>query len=184
VGWYGAGGAALRAGGALEPVLSPPGKLGAPVLTNLSPPYVPGMGGGVAGHSAEAAGAAAAAVGGGAPPALALRLRPVGGGAKVGAGASVIPSTKSFRLMLLIMEPHRLPVAAVLLVEPVLPSRLWVAPGGPAGPLGPRDLSIELEQTTIALAKLLAAHNQVAGNPYLPHRGDRGIRPGRARSSG
>jgi hypothetical protein len=120
VGWYGA---AVRGGGAGAPeALSPPGKLGIPPPAGLSPPLkVPGIGGGVAGHNADAAGAAA--VGGG-PPALAPRFSPVGGGASVGAGASVIPSTKSFRLMLLIMDPHRLPVLPVLLVEPVLPSRL------------------------------------------------------------
>jgi hypothetical protein len=43
--------------------------------------------------------------------------------------------------MLLIMEPHRLPVVAVLLEEPVLLSRLCVAPGAPAVALGPLAFS-------------------------------------------
>lgn len=51
-------------------------------------------------------------------------------------------STRSFRLMLLIMDPHRLVVVPPVLVPlPVLPSRLCDAPATAGAPLFPRVLS-------------------------------------------
>ena len=81
----------------------------------LWPVEVPGIGGGAEGHREEAAGgvgwpAGAADVGG--APALPLRTGPVGGGPT--AGVSTIVSTRSFRLILLIIEPQMLlPVEAL-----------------------------------------------------------------------
>lgn len=79
------------------------------------PVEVPGIGGGAEGHREEAAGGAdwpagTADVGG--APALPLRTGPVGGGPT--AGVSTIVSTRSFRLILLIIEPQMLlPVEAL-----------------------------------------------------------------------
>ena len=80
------------------------------------PVEVPGIGGGAEGHREEAAGGAdwpagAADVGG--APALPLRTGPVGGGPT--AGVSTMVSTRSFRLILLIIEPQilLLPVEAL-----------------------------------------------------------------------
>ena len=63
------------------------------------------------------------------------------GGAEAEAvlGASVMLSTRSLRLMLLIMDPHRLELPVVE-APPLLLSRLWVAPAAAAAPFA-RPLS-------------------------------------------
>lgn len=105
---------------------------GGPAISVAGGATVPGMAGGVAGHSVEAVlgpPPAADPIGGG--PAAGPFMGPVGGGPTVGGGGpSVIPSTSSLRLMLLITLPHRPPTP-----EPVELSRLC-APLAPAPPCG------------------------------------------------